>query len=172
MINLYSGEWRGPEWGGSWHRRGKSEGKGGDWDALSGLRILLGMVSPRRCRGLTREMHLRCARIGGAEGGPVKGEGAFTAQPWDGVAGGARAVGTRAPTGMRPNGARISQPMATPWEPAPPRGYAPTGHASRFSRQRLGKTASFLWGSPAGLSVKRQSQTLGVSASWAILVKV
>ena len=100
-------------------------------------------------------MHLRCARNGGAQGGPVKGEGAFTAQPWDGGAVGnprphrdtpqrgmllaahGNAVGTRphgdtpqrgthlaahgnavvngAPTGIRPNGARFSPPMATPW---------------------------------------------------------
>ena len=36
-------------------------------------------------------------RNGGAQGRPVKGEGAFTAQPWDGDA-----VGTRAPTGDTP----------------------------------------------------------------------
>ena len=128
-----------------------------------------GTVFPRRCRGLTREMHLRCARNGqttwaagtteryaqwalpapqrgnhrhdtGTPETPTTDLDPHTRTPQRGtpLPSNGIAVGTRAPTRVPPNGAPIFHPTASPWEPEPPHAYPPTGHPSSIQRHRRG----------------------------------
>ena len=130
------------------HAIGGPRWKGGAWDALSGLRVLLGTVFPRRCRGLAREMHLWCAgpeRLGWMVrfDHMARHMAPHTRTPQQGtlLPAHGNAVGNPAPIRARPNGASFFQPMATPWGTPPPYAHAPTGHPSSSPRQRRGEPA-------------------------------